>query len=59
MHGVSRGLGASVWRFVDEHGVHGHDVGTSDTLHIVQHLRQTAVLDSTGSNYTGTISSQI
>lgn len=25
--------------FVDEHGVHGHDVGSGETLHILQDLR--------------------
>lgn len=26
--------------FVDQHGVHGHDVGSSEALHILQNLNQ-------------------
>ena len=45
VHWVSRGQGSCVWRFVDEHGVHGHNVWSSEALDIVQHLRQAAVLE--------------
>lgn len=40
MHGVSRGSGAGVRRLVDEHRVHGHDVGPREALNIVKDLRQ-------------------
>lgn len=31
-------LHTCIRRFVDEHGVHGHDVGSGETLHIFQDL---------------------
>ena len=40
VHGMARGFGAWIGRLVDEHGVHGHNVWTDETLDIVQHLTQ-------------------
>lgn len=40
MHGMARGASAWVWWLVDEHGVHGLDVGAGEALHIVQHLKK-------------------
>ena len=44
MHWVSGGLGAGVRWFVDEHGVHGHDVWACETLDVAQQLRKLAIL---------------
>ena len=44
VHRVSWWLCARVWWLVNEHGVHGHDVRTSETLHIAKDLWQATVL---------------
>lgn len=41
MHGMARGVCAEVLWLVDEHGVHSPDVGASEALHIVKHLKHT------------------
>ena len=41
---VSAALGARVWWLVDEHCVHGHDIGSRKALHILQYFRQRTVL---------------
>ena len=43
VHGVSGSLEPRIWRFIDEHGMHGHDVWAYKTLHIVQNLWQTEI----------------
>ena len=40
VQGVSGGHLARVWRLVDQHGVHGADLGTSEGLIIVLQAKQ-------------------
>lgn len=40
VHGVAGGASAWVRGLVDEHGVHGHDVGPREALDVVQNLHK-------------------
>lgn len=43
-------LDTSIRGFVDQHGVHGHDVGSSEALHILQDLAGTGIDRTPSSN---------
>lgn len=43
VQGVTGCLLASIWRFVYQHCMHGHNIGSSEALHILQNLRKGAV----------------
>ena len=38
MHGMTGRLGTRVWGFVDQHGVHRHDIWSKKAFHISYHL---------------------
>lgn len=40
VEGVSAGLGSRVRWLVDQHRVHGHDIGSREALHVMQDLWQ-------------------
>lgn len=40
MKGMARCLGAGVRGLVDEHSVHGTDIGTDEAFHVIKHLQR-------------------